>query len=152
MRTSVQVAVLATTAALAIRVYARPAAPTIVPSRTVMPPWSAEARGRIAFERYGCRLCHGEDGKGGLANPNSQTGKVPSLDIDFAGEGYTIAELRKLILNGVARIDRDDPKGAIPPYRMPGWAGQMSEQEVDDLIGYLQTLHKTSAGKRTTKP
>lgn len=127
---------------LALRAYGRPALPSIVHARTVATLGSAEARGRLVFERYGCRMCHGDAGKGGLANANAQgNGEVPGVIIDYVGEGYTVAELKRLVLNGVPRIDRDDPKGPVPPYRMPGWKGQISDADLDDLVRYLMSLH-----------
>lgn len=146
MRKGLQIAVLAATAALGLRAYGRPAAPKIVPTREVAPAWSAEARGRVVYERYGCRMCHGDDGKGGVANTNAQGGTMPA--VIYVGEGYTLPELRKLFLTGVARIERDDPKGPVPPYRMPGWGGQMSDQEADDLARYLMSLLPKSAEEK----
>ncbi len=138
-------------AGVSLRVYARPPAPVVVRRPIVAAAASPEARGRLAFERYGCRLCHGEEGKGGLANPNAQgDGKVPSVIIDYKAEGYTVAELRRLILYGKPRIDREDEKGPIPPFRMPGWKGQISDQEVDDLVRYLTSLYPRSISKKSS--
>ena len=142
--------VLIVIAALTLRAYARPPAPTSVPARAVLPAATPEARGRLVFERYGCRLCHGEEGRGGLANANAQgAGKIPSVIIDFPGEGYTVAELKRLISNGTTRIDREDPNGPVPPFRMPGWKGQISDQDLDDLVRYLLVLYPQSVGKKS---
>ena len=104
---------------------------------------AAPQRGRAVYERYGCALCHGADGKGGFANPNAETdGKVPG--VTFVAEGFTPAELRKKILEGLATIGRKDAKGPRPPYRMPGWAGQMSDAELTDLVDYLMSLYPKS--------
>jgi mono/diheme cytochrome c family protein len=140
---------LVAVAVLGLRLYARPPAPTIVPFHGSVVATTAEARGRLVFERYGCRACHGEEGQGGLANPNAQGGKVPSVVIDYAGEGYSVAELKRLIVSGKPRIDRDDPKGPIPPYRMPGWKGQITERETDDLVRYLLGLYPGSQAKKS---
>ncbi len=134
--------------ALALRAQGRPASPTIVRTQPVGILNSAEGRGRLVYERYGCRMCHGDDGKGGMANPNAMTeGKVPGVIIDYVGEGYTVAELKRLILNGAPRIDREDPKGPVPPYRMPGWNGQISSQDLEDLVRYLLSLVPKSTDK-----
>ena len=135
-------------AALALRAYERPPAPTIVPTHASPVATTPEARGRLVFERYACRLCHGEDGQGGLANPNALGGKVPSVIIEYAAEGYSPAELKRLIVNGVPKLDRDDPKGPVPPYRMPGWKDQISSQDLDDLVRYLLNLYPQSVGKK----
>jgi mono/diheme cytochrome c family protein len=142
------VVLLTAAAALGLHAYERSPAPTIVPAHVSPSAPTAVARGRFVYERYGCRLCHGENGEGGLANPNALNhGKVPSIAIDFAAEGYSVAELQRLILNGVARIDREDQNGPVPPYRMPGWKGQITDRELDDLIHYLLGLHSAAAKK-----
>jgi mono/diheme cytochrome c family protein len=56
--------------------------------------------------------------------------------------------LHQKILDGVATIGRGDPNGPIPPYRMPGWAGQMTDQEADDLVRYLFSLLPKSGGEK----
>jgi len=103
----------------------------------------AIARGRAVYERYGCSACHGADGKGGFANTNAETeGKVPG--VTFVAEGFTRAELRRKILDGFATVGKKDPNGPRPPYRMPGWAGQMSDDEVRELVEYLWSLYPKS--------
>lgn len=96
-------------------------------------------RGRVVYRRYGCATCHGVDGKGGFENPNAETdGKVPG--VVYVAEGYTDRELRQRLLEGTATVGKADPKGPRPPYRMPGWRGVMTDQEVDDLVEYLKSL------------
>ena len=108
---------------------------------------SAIERGHAVYARYGCSICHGPDGKGGFSNPNAETdGKVPG--ITYVAEGYTRPELRKKILDGLATIGKKDPNGPRPPYRMPGWAGQMSDADAADLVEYLWSLYpKTEKSK-----
>jgi mono/diheme cytochrome c family protein len=104
---------------------------------------TAIERGRAVYAQYGCSICHGPDGKGGFSNPNAETdGKVPG--VTFVAEGYTRGELRRKILDGLATIGKKDPKGPRPPFRMPGWAGQMSDAEVADLVEYLWSLYPKS--------
>ncbi len=108
---------------------------------------SAIERGRAVYARYGCASCHGPDGKGGFSNPNAETDdKVPG--VTFVAEGYTRGELRKKILDGLATIGKKDPKGPRPPYRMPGWAGQMSDADAADLVEYLWSLYPKSEGSK----
>ena len=148
MRRVALIALLAA-AALGLKVATRPALPRVVRlasevagSRSGLPP------GRAVYERYGCALCHGADAKGGFANANAETdGKVPGLL--YVAEGYTRAELRKKILDGLATIGRQDAKGPRPPYRMPGWAAQMSDAELTNLVEYLMgLLPKPGAGDK----
>jgi mono/diheme cytochrome c family protein len=108
---------------------------------------SPEARGRVVYERYGCVMCHGKEGKGGFANPNSETdGKVPG--VLYVAEAYTRAEARKRVLDGTPTIGRSDPKGPRPPYRMPGWRGRMTDAEVGDVVDYLFSIYPKASEKK----
>jgi mono/diheme cytochrome c family protein len=107
----------------------------------------AVGRGRVVYARYGCSTCHGTDGKGGFANTNAETeGKVPG--VTFVAEGFTRAELRRKILDGFPTVGKKDANGPRPPYRMPGWAGQMSDAEVRDLVEYLWSLYPKSEAQK----
>ena len=125
------------------RVEMRAPAPQPIRSAAASSDGTAVARGHAVYGRYGCAGCHGADGKGGFPNLNSETeGKVPG--VTFVAEGFTRGELRKKILDGFASVGRKDPNGPRPPYRMPGWAGQMSDGEVADLVEYLWSLYPKS--------
>jgi mono/diheme cytochrome c family protein len=42
-------------------------------------------------------------------------------------------------------VDRQGgSEGTAPPYRMPGWAGHMTDQELADLAQYLIGLYPES--------
>ena len=128
---------------LAVKAITRPPFPTVIRAATPPRLEKAPARGRLVYERYGCAVCHGSDGKGGFANPNAETaGKVPG--VLYVAEGYTVPELRRKILDGVHMVGKADPKGPTPPYRMPGWAGQMRDEELGDLVQYLMSLYPES--------
>ena len=138
--------VFAVAVAVAGRAYGRLPEPAAI--RVVKPsvPDTAAARGRMVYERYGCRMCHGDAGKGGFANPNAETdGKVPNITL--VKEGYTPAEIANLIRKGNPKIGLADPKGPTPPYRMPSWGDRMSTQDVNDLVQYLLSLYPKSAEK-----
>ena len=108
---------------------------------------TAAARGKLLYERYGCAMCHGADGKGGFANPNAESdGKVPA--VIYVKEGYTPAEVAEVIRTGKPQIGRGDPKGPVPPFRMPGWHDRMSRPEVDDLVQYLMSLYPKEAAEK----
>ncbi len=127
-------------AAVVIDLAARPAPP--VPVRAPAQPVAGTAieRGRAVFAKYGCAGCHGADGKGGFPNPNAETdGKVPG--VIYAKEGFTRAELRKKVLDGLATVGKKDANGPRPPFRMPGWRGVMSDTEVSDLVEFLFSLY-----------
>jgi mono/diheme cytochrome c family protein len=101
-------------------------------------PVTAVQRGRLVYEKYGCGMCHGPDGKKGIKNPNSQTEQIPA--VIYVKEGYTLTELKTRITKGISYIPPADPKKPAPPYRMPGWGDRMTRQEVDDLCAYLFSL------------
>ena len=106
-----------------------------------------QARGRLVYTRYGCAMCHGAEGKGGVANPNAETGgKIP--EITHVAEGYTLEELRRLILKGTPTIGRANPNRPRPPLRMPGWRDRMTDREAVDLAQYLISLEPKSAGEK----
>jgi mono/diheme cytochrome c family protein len=144
-----RVLVVALAAALlfVVSVLSRAPGPVVVRAETAPVAESPEARGRLVYERYGCVMCHGNDGKGGFANLNSETdGKVPG--VLYVAEGYTRAEARKRVLDGTPNVGRTDPKGPRPPYRMPGWRGRMTEDEAGDLVQYLFSLYPKAADKK----
>jgi mono/diheme cytochrome c family protein len=122
-------------------------APHAVRERRAPPTASAIERGRLVYAAYGCAMCHGADGKGGFANPNSETdGKVPGLQM--VKEGYLPRELVQKILDGAPRIGKADAKGPVPPYRMPGWRDRMTRADADDLVQYLFSLYPKSAEEK----
>ncbi len=108
---------------------------------------SPQARGRLVYQRYGCAMCHGAEGKGGVANPNAETaGKIPELT--RVAEGYTARELSTLILKGTPTIGRANANGPRPPFRMPGWRDRMTDREAADLAQYLMSLEPKGGGDR----
>ncbi len=147
MKRVIAIALLTAAATWAVRAAMQPPPPRVVRVPDAPPDASAAARGRQVYLRYGCSACHGPDGKGGFANANAETdGKVPG--VTFVAEGFTRRELRKKILDGFAPVGKKDPNGPRPPFRMPGWAGQMTDAEVGDLVEYLWSLYpKTETEK-----
>lgn len=132
----------------AIRALQQPLDPQVIRSESAPPSEdTAVARGKLVYERYGCAMCHGTDGKGGFANPNAETdGKVPA--VIYVKEGYTPTEVAEVIQSGKPRIGRADPRGPTPPFRMPGWHDRMSRRDVDDLVQYLMSLFPESAAEK----
>jgi mono/diheme cytochrome c family protein len=106
-----------------------------------------QARGRLVYARYGCAMCHGAEGKGGVPNLNAETaGKIP--EITRVAEGYTADELRRLILKGNPTIGRANATGPRPPLRMPGWRDRMTDREAADLAQYLMSLEPKGRGDK----
>ena len=106
-------------------------------------PVNAIERGRLAYERYGCAICHGNDGNSGIKNLNSETEeKIPA--VIFVKEGYTLGELREYILKGNPQIGKESQEGPAPPYRMPAGRSVMTREEAHDLAQYLFSLYRES--------
>ncbi|HZT76087.1 MAG TPA: cytochrome c [Vicinamibacterales bacterium] len=143
MKRVIGLALLVAAATFAVRLANQPAAPRVVRASDTAAGTTAVARGRQVYLRYGCSTCHGADGKGGFANANAETdSKVPA--VNYVAEGFTKRELRKKILDGFAPVGKKDPNGPRPPFRMPGWAGQMTDADLTDLVEYLWSLYPTS--------
>jgi len=96
-------------------------------------------RGHVVFEKYGCFQCHGQDAKGGVANPNAKTAEqVPSLI--YVADGYTKDELKSFIMRGERTIPVLHPDQPPPPHFMPSWGNVISTNELSDLADYLFNL------------
>lgn len=101
---------------------------------------NAEQRGEKLYKRYGCRGCHGPDGEGGVPNRNSESGEqVPP--VKYVKEGYTVAELKDRIRNGVPIVPKLDPNGPEPPLTMAAFGDRLTETQLDDLVAYLLNLY-----------
>ncbi len=98
---------------------------------------AAVEAGRQAFEHYGCVGCHGEGAKGGVPNPNSQGGQVPSLL--HVADDYKKAEVMKIIRGGKIPPLADANKPA-PPLYMPAWKGTVNDEDVSNIVEYLWSL------------
>lgn len=111
-----------------------------------LPVWTTPIeRGKAVYRKYGCAGCHGPNAEGGVPNPNSKTAEqVPGLK--FVAEGYTKAELARMILDGQKEIAPMDPKRPPPPLYMPGWKGKIDDGELKDLIEYLMSLMPKDEG------
>jgi len=131
--------------AVGVHLEMRAPAPVTVRQPAVPPASDAVKRGRQLYETYGCAMCHGPEGKGGVLNPNAESeGKVPALLL--VKEGYLERELVQKILDGAPRVGKADPKGPVPPYRMPGWRDRMTRAQATDLTKYLISLYPKKAG------
>lgn len=90
-----------------------------------------------------CQICHGEEGKGGLPNPGTTDGTVPSLnpiDPTLVNSDYrTFATNLDLFLE-----HGSVPEGIEPTRNMPAWGdrGALTPQEIADVIAYIISLNK----------
>lgn len=114
--------------------------------------WSPETpdaayEGNKIARREGCFGCHGPSGMGGVQNPGSFKGYIPPWQGDeFAELVHDTQELRGWILDGKIQRLWDNPAARhyleaqiikMPPYRK-----QLSEQELDQLVAYIDWLRR----------
>jgi mono/diheme cytochrome c family protein len=90
-----------------------------------------------------CQICHGEEGKGGFANPGTTDGTVPSLnpiDPTLVNPDYKIfaTNLDLFLEHGSV------PEGVEPVRNMPAWGdrGALTPQQIADVIAYVISLNK----------
>ncbi len=99
--------------------------------------------GRIIFARN-CTTCHGDRGVGGLENPGSEDGTVPSLnpapEFVEAANGDPDAFIRAIDLF-VQHGSR--PEGDNPRLSMVGWGDHklLSQQELAHVEAYVMQLN-----------
>jgi mono/diheme cytochrome c family protein len=98
--------------------------------------------GEQIFITY-CQVCHGQKGEGGMQNPGSTDGTIPSLDpIDptlVSPDYKTFAYNLDLFLqNGSI------PAGDSPVNQMPAWGATkvLSQQQIADVIAYIISLNQ----------
>ena len=103
--------------------------------------------GKQSFARFGCVGCHGLQLQGGVPNPNSQGGEVPSLL--HASEDYTKAEVTKIIRNG-KMPPLADPAKPAPPLYMPSWKKHPDRRrdQPDRRVSLVAADRRRRAGRR----
>lgn len=101
------------------------------------PEEAAIEAGKHDFARFGCAGCHGVNMQGGVPNPNSQGGEVPSLL--HASDDYTKDEVINIIRNGKQPPLEDASKPA-PPLYMPSWKAVLSEEDVKRIADFLWSV------------
>ena len=79
-------------------------------------------RGAIVFKHY-CTLCHGE-----LADGAARAAKLYG-DLDLTISPRSVIDYEKIIRTGGAGVGRS-------PF-MPPWEGELSEEQIGDVIAYL---------------
>jgi mono/diheme cytochrome c family protein len=99
-------------------------------------------RGKLIFDRAGCRGCHGKAGVGGHPNNNVTGGLIPELT--NVADGFSKSELHWMIQNGStpSALDKTRPK---PMITMPKWGTQLKPEEIDAVGEYLFSLHAKAA-------
>ncbi len=105
--------------------------------KPLSPQEAAIEAGKQNFARFGCAGCHGVNLQGGVPNPNSQGGEVPSLL--HASDDYTKEEVIKIISNGKQPPLEDGSKPA-PPLYMPSWKTALSQEDISRIADYLWSV------------
>ncbi len=90
-----------------------------------------------------CATCHGPNGTGGVTNPGSTDGFVPTLNpidplLKSSDEKIFAMNIDLFIQHG------STPEGANPFRTMPAWGDQnaLTQQQIADVIAYLISLNK----------
>lgn len=100
------------------------------------------ANGEKLYAQY-CAACHGPQGKGGVPNPGSAEGMIPSLNpIDDAmksDDPKTFATTLDLFIE-----HGSTPEGPSPVQKMPAWGDPklLTPQQIADVIAYIVSLNK----------
>jgi cbb3-type cytochrome c oxidase subunit III len=90
--------------------------------------------GAALYTKYGCVNCHGPNGLGGVPNPQSPDKTIPPLSgADFFSEFNTDAKIKEIIRTGSVL-------GSAPIVSMPHWGGILSDDQLNALVAYIQTL------------
>jgi DmsE family decaheme c-type cytochrome len=97
------------------------------------------AQGKVVFEKYGCFVCHGNEGSGGVSNRNSATGGVVNA-LTYTSRAFKDAALKERILQGPVAVKKADPMGPTPPLSMPYFRGVIPDPELTNLVAYLRSL------------
>ena len=99
------------------------------------------SHGALLFSRD-CESCHGTNGKGGIPNPGSGSGRVPSLN-PISGNLYS-----KDPQTFAANIDKIIQHGAVPPGPDPqlhmldfGDSHTLTQEEIANIEAYILSLN-----------
>jgi mono/diheme cytochrome c family protein len=98
----------------------------------------------LAIEQE-CFACHGPLGAGGMSNPGSFKGYVPSFwGRDFDDLVRDDAELRQWLVDGeIARIAEHPIGGWFfrrQALKMPAYGERLTKEEIDALVAYVRWI------------
>ncbi|MFQ5823075.1 MAG: c-type cytochrome [bacterium] len=99
---------------------------------------NANERGELVFKRFACWACHGENGRGGIKNPNmAPVELIPSLKQTTVN--YTETDLLER-LKKKSMPEALDPSKPPPPFFCPDYGNYMEASEFSDLYAYLKSF------------
>ena len=90
-----------------------------------------ESQGKHLFLHY-CATCHGDEGRGDGQNASNLNPPPPDLTASKNIRDATL--LRKVITQGSAAVGRSPLS--------PPWGRSLSQQEIDYLVAYCQSLSR----------
>jgi cbb3-type cytochrome c oxidase subunit III len=110
-----------------------PAVPGIKPVRVPTDNGLA-AQGKGLYVQDGCVNCHGQNGRGGVPNPQSPDKTIPPLSgKDFFSEFNTDKKILDVIRSGSVI-------GRAPIVSMPHWGGILSQRDLKALVAFIKAL------------
>ena len=106
---------------------------------------SASAQGAKVFQERGCASCHQTEAGGQQGRGPTLYGLFGKQQVLQDGSAVTVDEsyIRESILNPQARI----AAGFQSPSIMPTFQGQVSEEQILQLIAYIRSLQPQSGGE-----
>jgi cytochrome c553 len=118
--------------------------------RVELPGSETAAKGRKMAWKYGCLVCHGVEGSGGLANPGSFGGFVPGfLGGNFADMVRDEQEFREWVVDG--NISRLESNLLIRFFlrrqriSMPAYGEMVSDEEISWIWQWVVEMRGLSA-------
>jgi mono/diheme cytochrome c family protein len=102
------------------------------------------AAGTVVFQQN-CQQCHSAEGKGGIPNPNSADGVVPTLNPIDPGFNAIAKGDPAIFVRGIDLFIQHGslPAGPSPTVSMSGWGDQkkLTQQQIADVEAYLMQLN-----------
>jgi mono/diheme cytochrome c family protein len=107
----------------------------------------AASEGQKVADRMGCTGCHGPGGRGGVENPGSLKGYVPSWSgADFPELARDDSEAREWIRDGGVKRLEANPVARFflvrQTLQMPAYGPRLKSEEVDRLLDYIHWLRR----------
>jgi mono/diheme cytochrome c family protein len=104
---------------------------------------TGDATAGAAVFTANCVQCHGDQGKGGVANPGSDDGTIPALNpID---PGLANADPKIFAQNIDPFLEHGStPDGSAPALKMAAFGdlGTLTPQQIADVMAYVISLNK----------
>lgn len=94
---------------------------------------SGIAAGALDYFTFGCSVCHGVYGRGGVQAPNiSGAPAIPALNVASVRQSLSVSGLRSIIQHGIV-VQHNTQR-----VYMPVWGAVLSDQQVGDLVAYIK--------------